>query len=282
MIDTKNIAISIPRSTEILRGWEHVFCSDLPIQHHTVSLKEVNYLFPLWLAPEWPSTKARANLSTAFVRSLTKATKLNWSEKKSRYMGGNSEATKDPDFGPNEVFDFIYAVLHSPAYRQRYADLLKSDFAKVPATPSRDLFGKLALLGHQLIELHLLAAPKGDLTKITYVGPTRPIVERIAWADGAIWIDAPAARRGEASVPGHVGFSGVPEAAWNFHIGGYRVCEKWLKDRRDRRLSAGDIAQYQKIIFAVMETIRLISEIDASIEEHGGWPGAFVVTEAEA
>jgi len=68
------------------------------------------------------------------------------------------------------------------------------------------------------------------------------------------------------------GFRGVPEPVWNFHIGGYQVCEKWLKDRTGRALTADDIAHYQKIVVALSETIRLMSEIDAVIAQHGGWP----------
>jgi hypothetical protein len=71
-------------------------------------------------------------------------------------------------------------------------------------------------------------------------------------------------------------FESVPEDVWKFHIGGYQVCEKWLKDRRGRVLSDEDIAHYQKIVVALKETIRLMAEIDKVIEAHGGWPGAFV------
>ena len=71
------------------------------------------------------------------------------------------------------------------------------------------------------------------------------------------------------------GFRGVPEAVWNFHIGGYQVCEKWLKDRKGRVLSKADIEHYQRIVVALSETIRLMKEIDEVIDKHGGWPGAF-------
>jgi len=93
---------------------------------------------------------------------------------------------------------------------------------------------------------------------------------------GTVWIDAPAARRSQPARSGTVGFCGVPEDVWNFHIGGYQVCEKWLKDRKGRTLSKEDIAHYQKIVVALNETIRLMGEIDEVIEKHGGWPGAFV------
>ncbi len=74
----------------------------------------------------------------------------------------------------------------------------------------------------------------------------------------------------------------MPEDVWNFHIGGYQVCEKWLKDRKGRTLSKDDIAHYQKIVVALAETIRLMKEIDEVIEQHGGWPGAFQGPVAEA
>jgi len=70
-------------------------------------------------------------------------------------------------------------------------------------------------------------------------------------------------------------FEGVPPDVWNFHIGGYQVCEKWLKDRKGRKLTIDDIDHYQKIVVALKETILLMSEIDELIEGHGGWPGAF-------
>ncbi len=63
---------------------------------------------------------------------------------------------------------------------------------------------------------------------------------------------------------------------WNFHVGGHQICEKWLKDRKGRALSEEDIAHYQKIVFAISETIRLMQATDAVIDEHGGWPRAFV------
>jgi len=96
-----------------------------------------------------------------------------------------------------------------------------------------------------------------------------------------VWIDA-GITRGGATPVGSVGFRGVRKDVWDFYFGGYPVCEKWLKDRKGRNLSAEDIAHYQKIIVAISETIRLMGEVDAAIEGHGGWPGAFSATEAEA
>jgi hypothetical protein len=78
------------------------------------------------------------------------------------------------------------------------------------------------------------------------------------------------------------GFRGVPETVWNFYIGGYQVCEKWLKDRKGRILSQEDIEHYHRIVIALSETIRVMQEIDDVIEKYGGWPGAFFTPQIEA
>ena len=90
-------------------------------------------------------------------------------------------------------------------------------------------------------------------------------VQRVSWAEDSVWID-------KAQT---IGFHGVPEDVWDFRIGGYQVCHKWLKDRRGRTLSDEDVAHYQKIVVALNETIRIMGEVDEVIEGHGGWPGAF-------
>ena len=98
-----------------------------------------------------------------------------------------------------------------------------------------------------------------------------------------VWLDATATKKGkgQSAKPGTIGFRGVPEAVWNFHIGGYQVCEKWLKDRKGRKLLKADIEHYQKIVVAISETSRIMKEVDEVIEKHGGWPGAFKTGEAE-
>jgi hypothetical protein len=136
------------------------------------------------------------------------------------------------------------------------------------------LFCELSRLGRELVALHLLESPKLDKPITEFIGKSKEVT-RIGWANDTVWLDAPAAKKGATQSPGTSGFRGVPEAVWNFHIGGYQVCEKWLKDRKGRTLSAEDIAHYHKIVIALTETIRLMAEIDQVIETHGGWPGAF-------
>jgi hypothetical protein len=99
------------------------------------------------------------------------------------------------------------------------------------------LAGALARLGSELVALHLLESPKLNKPLTIYTGPPNPEVKRVGWANKAVWLDAPPTPRSAtvAPHPGTVGFRSVPEAVWNFHIGGYQVCEKWLKDRKGRK-----------------------------------------------
>jgi hypothetical protein len=123
----------------------------------------------------------------------------------------------------------------------------------------------LATLGGELIALHLLESPKVENLITEYLGSRTPEVEKVSWSKNTVWID-------KAQT---IGFKGVREEVWNFHVGGYQVCEKWLKDRKGCKLYADDIRHYQKIVVALSETIRLMKKIDEVIEQHGGWPGAF-------
>jgi predicted helicase len=173
---------------------------------------------------------------------------------------------------PEDIFHYTYAVFHSPGYRSRYAEFLKIDFPRLPLTSSLDLFLALARLGGELVALHLLESPALENQRTQFVGPSREVV-KAGWVDGTVWIDA-GGKKSETR-PGTSGFRGVPEAVWNFHIGGYQVCEKWLKDRKCRMLTDDDIAHYHKIVISLDETIRLMAEIDEVINHHGGWPDAF-------
>src|SRR5262249_47524285 len=111
----------------------------------------------------------------------------------------------------------------------------------------------------------LLESTKLDRPITEFIGGRNPEVEKVSWSKNTVWVD-------KAQI---TGFKGVREDVWNFHIGGYQVCEKWLKDRKGRTLSKDDVTHYHKIVVALSETIRLMKEIDEVIKQHGGWPGAF-------
>jgi len=169
-------------------------------------------------------------------------------------------------FGPEDVFDYMYAVFHSPTYRSRYAEFLKIDFPRLPLTSNAELFRELCAVGSELVGLHLLKQHpplnttfpiKGDnaVENVRYTAPGEGGSEQ-----GRVWINR------------EQYFEGVPPELWNFHVGGYQVCQKWLKDRKGRKLTYDDLTHYQYILSALHETIRLMTEIDTAIEAHGGWP----------
>ena len=283
MLAGENLSIGLTRSVEIGAGFSHIFASRAMIQHHTVSLKEVNYQIPLYLYPgvgkadeslfsRWSKGKdgRTPNLDSGFVAQLADAVDLRF------VSDGCGDVRKA--FGPEDVVAYIYAVFHSPGYRERYEAQLKLDFPRVPLPGSVDLFRRLAETGHHLLALHLLESPKLGKPITTYTGPKNPEVGRVGWSNGTVWLDAgkTSAREGHrATKPGTICLRGVPAEVWDFQIGGYQVCHKWLKDRKGRTLSDEDVAHYQKIVVALNETIRIMAEIDEVIEAHGGWPDAF-------
>jgi len=187
---------------------------------------------------------------------------------------------------PLIVLSYLYALMHSPGYRSRYGEFLKINFPRLPLTRDRILFRRLARLGGKLIATHILESPTLDAPTTEFIGENRQITN-VGWtADrgGTVWLDGKKPN-GKPFQPGTSGFRPIPEEVWNFHIGGYQVCEKWLKDRGPKKgqpgrtLSDEDIAHYHKIVIALTETIRLMAEIDEVIDAHGGWPAAFTQPE---
>lgn len=173
---------------------------------------------------------------------------------------------------PTDILNYVYAVLHSPSYRTRYAAALKIEFPRIPSSCPEYLFGALSLLGGELVSLHLLESKLLEKPRTTFIGSKDQEIQKSSFKNDTVFID-------KAQT---TGFKGVPEDVWSFHIGGYQVCEKWLKDRKGRTLSHEDIAHYHKIVISLQETIRLMAEIDQVIEKHGGWPGAFATTKPPA
>ena len=149
--------------------------------------------------------------------------------------GGLKPQARRSSSSPQEVFAPIYALLFSSGYRTRYADFLKVDFPRVLLPVSPTLFTELGRLGRDLIGLHTLRTPQVSDVLAVPVGQDSPEVRAVAWSGETIWLDS-SPKKGQ-TVPGTTGFGGVPQAVWGFHIGGYQVCEKWLKDRKGRTLS---------------------------------------------
>jgi predicted helicase len=162
---------------------------------------------------------------------------------------------------PEAIFYYIYAIFHSPTYRTRYAEFLKSDFPRVPLTRNDNLFRQLAEYGEQLVAMHLMKSPALAQT-------SAPFIEN--GGGGIVDAGHPKYENGKVIINKKQDcFVDVPEAVWNFHVGGYQVCQKWLKDRKGRTLSPDDISHYQKIVVALAQTIELMAKIDEAIPN---WP----------
>lgn len=225
-----------------------------------------SYCYPLYLYGRDAlfSSKTSApqpNIDEALLVGLAKRLKLTFIS--------NGLGDLDSTFGPEDVLNYVYASLYSTSYRERYSSLIKNEFPRLPLTENLELFRALARLGGELTALHLLESPKLAQHITEFIGTSKEVT-KVGYSGGTVWINA-SGTKGKTTA-GTSGFRGVPEAVWNFHIGGYQVCEKWLKDRKGRSLTDEDIAHYHKIVIALTETIRLMAEIDEVIAQHGGWP----------
>ncbi len=242
--------------------------------HKIVTVYDRTSIAPLYLYPTekekaFGATERVPNFSDEFIEEFSNKLGLEFA----RDGENRADAAKAADtFAPEDVFHYAYAVFHSPTYRARYAEFLKIDFPRLPLTTSRELFRKLCASGEQLVRAHLLEgtdAPADWNLKTT--GASLFQTSEVAagfpkWEDGKVFINKTTF------------FAGVPEPVWQFHIGGYQVCHKWLKDRKGRTLSTEDIAHYGKIIVALSETIRLMTEIDAHIKEQAAFRSSAVKT----
>ena len=268
MSEKGNIGLVTSRMTKG-ETFAHVMATRHPVEKIALSSKTSNnaYLFPLLIREgDMSDTLFKEDIQTAV--NLSPKHMFEWFEN----LGITNNISVEEDGRPNEmalnVFGYFFAILHSPSYRRMYADFLRGEYPRIPLTSSNKLFKNLAKIGIELTKIHLMEASVVKQSTVSFSGRSQKEVSKITWRNNAVWIDKEQT----------VGFMGINEEVWNFHIGGYQVCEKWLKDRKGRKLSKGDIEHYQKIVVALSETIRLMAEIDKVIDEHGGWPGAFQAT----
>ncbi len=266
LYEVENLALITLRRPRI-NLFGNFWVADHITDKSVISSKDNAYVFPLYLYPdadkfdlgddasEFPlSAKGRRpNLSRELVAEIEAKLGLRFETEGSAFTNGDS-----PDwFGPEDVFYYAYAVFHSPTYRERYAEFLKIDFPRLPLTADVDLFGTLVKLGAELVSLHLMKSPKLNDTMTTFDTE----------GDDEVARGYPKYRPkgGQVHINRAQYFGGVPQEIWDFHIGGYQVARKWLKDRRGRKLSLDEKEHYQKIVVALSETIRVMSAIDAAI-----------------
>ena len=241
--------------------FQHILVSNTLMESGAISLqtKEWGYIFPLYLYLKKndqqiieDSTERKPNLNQKIVNEIAKKLSLTFT---------NEKETTENTFAPIDILDYIYAVLHSRKYRNKYKEFLKIDFPKVPYPKNKVTFLELVKLGGEIRKLHLLESPKvenyitsypkkGDDVITTSIGKKDWKLFDEEKQLGRIWIN-------ETQY-----FDNIPLTAWEFYIGGYQPAQKWLKDRKNRTLDFDDILHYQKIIVALSETDRLMKEID--------------------
>lgn len=230
--------------------FQHVFISCLVSDMCNISsqTKETGYIFPLYLYPDnhgqqsiEQSFDRIPNLNLQIVDILSEKLQLTFSREKEQ---------NKKTFAPIDVMDYIYAILHSPTYREKYKEFLKIDFPRIPFPKDTKTFWQLVLLGSELRQIHLLKSEKTEKYSTKYPIDGDNVVSRVKFEDSKVYINE------------NQYFDNVPQNVWEFYIGGYQPAQKWLKDRKDRELSFDDILHYQKIIVALNETIRIMGEIN--------------------
>ncbi|HPY15379.1 MAG TPA: N-6 DNA methylase [bacterium] len=229
--------------------FNHVFIANTICDiRMTTSNKGSDYVFPLYLYPQKDDTavfdnggEREPNLNMEIVQKIADGLGLKFAKEKV-----DTEGT----FAPIDLLDYIYAVLHNPSYRDKYKEFLKIDFPRIPYPEDVETFWKLVSKGGELRQIHLMESP--ILENHEYYFPV----------EGNNEVDKPEYKGGRVYINKDQYFENVPEISWNFYIGGYQPAQKWLKDRKGRVLTFDDIQHYQKIIKALLETDRVMREID--------------------
>jgi predicted helicase len=335
-VNKENIGLVVAK--ECQDDWKYVFITDKICSLNLTGGAQkygAGFVFPLYLYYEhFGQTEKVANLNEAIVAKITHSVET-----------GHAPSLH---VNPEQIFDYIYAVLHSPSYREKYKEFLKIDFPRIPYPENAEQFNKLAAFGEQLRHLHLMetspipsplergqgvrslgegaggdvpwsaaagevswSAAGGDVPwsaaggEVSWSAATGDVPWSAATGDvpwSAAAGDVPwRAAAGDVSwneAGGEVAnfpktgnntvensfteksnnyydnkvwindtqyFDNVSETAWNFYIGGYQPAQKWLKDRKGRTLTYEDIAHYQKIIFVLDETDKIMKEIDLTL-----------------
>ena len=223
------------------------------------AMKRSPFICPLYVYPDKKDQQTiedqqerTPNLNQEIVNEIAEKLALTFSNEK--------ETTKST-FAPIDILDYIYAVLHSPSYREKYKEFLKIDFPRVPYPKDQDTFWKLAKLGGEIRQIHLLESPVVEQYITQYPIAGDNLVSRKMSKNSPGYVPNNETH-GKVYINDEQYFDNVPLVAWEFYIGGYQPAQKWLKDRNGRKLEWEDIANYQKIIVALSETDRIMNEID--------------------
>lgn len=228
-----NVGLAVCRLTKG-GSWEHAFVTAFAADDSFVSdrSKERAYIYPL--RADCDEGGVMENLSPAFRDFI--------------------DARYSQHYDPEQILGYIYAVLHAPTYRTRYAEFLRIDFPRIPFAETPEQFEALSVLGWELIQTHLLkTVPRSKPRLGDYTGKGDHMVEAVRYSpeEQTVWINKTQ------------GFANLPQAVWDFHIGGYQVIDKYLKSRKGRVLNLDEQTHVGNIAEALQFTIAQMGRIDA-------------------
>lgn len=254
----ENISLCVGRAGQVVgpsQEWSVCFCSSLP-EDLNLFYRGGNVNFPLYLYPEEQKKPSHGRITTMMLFEPGES----YGSKKVNLNPAIFEALKS-NYGrqssPENILNYIYAILYTPAYRRKYADFLKGDFPRIPFTADSDLFKNVAKEGGKLVELHLMNSKKLD----------KPITRFCVAGDNHVAKNKVKGRRYEPKtkrvyINKEQYFENIPQKLWEYRIGGYQVLDKWLKDRSERRLTPSDVRHYCRIATALSETIKIQDKLD--------------------
>jgi predicted helicase len=257
----ENIGISFSRTVYGNYDWQDVQVINSIAEKGFMAMRVSNaaIICPLYLYSEKnnqqtieKSARRTPNLNQEIITKIASMLGLTFTNEK--------EETNN-NFAPIDVLDYIYAVLHSPTYREKYQEILKIDFPRVPYPKDKKTFWNLVKLGGEIRQIHLLESSKVEDYIATYPkGGDNTITTKVGKKDWELFNEEK--QLGRIWINEEQYFDNIPLTAWEFYIGGYQPAQRWLKERKERELKFEDILHYQKIIVALTETDRLMKEID--------------------
>ena len=229
--------------------WDHIYVTSHITDKTLLSSRDNCYFFPLYIYPE----DKQAGKQSSVRNLMLFEPQIDYGARKPNISPGLIEQLtkhfkKTPP--PEQIFFYIYVVLYSDIYRTKYSEFLKIDFPRIPFAKDYKLFGKMAEYGKSLVDLHLLKSPELDQPIAKFQGKGDNRVEKLHYDHSQLFINKDQY------------FEGVEPGVFEYQIGGYQVCEKWLKDRKDRKLSLDDIKHYCNIVTAIKNTIEIQKKID--------------------
>ena len=244
-----NTALCLIKINSSVDGLFKVFVTSGVTDKTLLSSKDNTNVFPLYAYKENMGEEERiVNFNKDLYDSIAKG--LNYLPCYDDNMLIDPTSEYNGVLYPQDLFDYIYAVLHSPSYRERYKEFLKIDFPRIPYPTDWEKFRDLVEKGEELRHLHLMEDLPHSTSVSFPVGGTLQ-VDCYRWEQNRVYINS------------EQYFEGVPESAWNFYIGGYQTAQKWLKDRKGMTLSFEDVKHYQRIIYVLLQTKRIMEEIDS-------------------